>query len=179
MSAAISMGRNARLTEFPEDVAQSLERLVIMELRSDDARRFDRAAKLCQHMHRIAVMYDEAGIEAEPWVNDDPLALPPTAELGSPETYGAKIIREILSIAPAIMRQKEASPDRLMSMLADARRDGMTDIAAMLKRKLAASLDEEVDAGDSEQPIQQKKTMRDLVNELLPEDTKNGAEAAS
>ena len=73
-----------------------------------------------------AVMRDEHAITL-PGVDDTP---------GNAETYGATIMRTLMAQLTAHQNSALQSPEMLVSAITAARRDGMTDVAAELEKKL-------------------------------------------
>jgi len=62
------------------------------------------------------------------------------SQLQASETFGARLTREILAALPMLFsrqsQQQHQDPRRLVHALADARRNGMTDVAAELEIEL-------------------------------------------
>jgi hypothetical protein len=56
--------------------------------------------------------------------------------MGSAETYGATVIRELLPALKSFVQTKNETPEALVLAIATARREGMTDLAMELEQKL-------------------------------------------
>ncbi len=63
-----------------------------------------------------------------------------TQAIGAPEQFGAKAIREIISILPELLagRSESASPDKLVDAIAAAKKNGEEEIAKELTARLLA-----------------------------------------
>jgi len=72
----------------------------------------------------------------------------PIANSSAAETFGARLIQEIVAVLPAVLgRKQEQSPEALTQALVVARSYGMTDVAAELEKKLVGRV------LDGERPI--------------------------
>jgi len=60
---------------------------------------------------------------------------PPPPELAS-ETFGARMLRELLATLPAMLRKSNEDMHALVGAIADARDRGMLDVAAKLEQRL-------------------------------------------
>ena len=70
------------------------------------------------------------------------------------ETFGARILRELLAMAPTAFRKTPEDPHVLIAAIADARERGMHDLAAKLEQKLIGT------------PLEVPKvTMAEVVND--------------
>jgi hypothetical protein len=72
---------------------------------------------------------------------------PPPPELAS-ETFGARMLRELLATLPALLRKSNEDLHTLVAAIADARDRGMPDLAAKLEQRLLGT------------PLEQPKTTR-------------------
>jgi hypothetical protein len=62
----------------------------------------------------------------------------PESQVQASETFGARLLRELLAVVPAFTQQRQNpdDPRALVHALAEARRNGMTDVAKALEVKL-------------------------------------------
>jgi hypothetical protein len=60
---------------------------------------------------------------------------PPTPEQAS-ETFGARMLRELLATLPKLMSKQSEDPITLVAAIAEARERGMSDLAARLEQRL-------------------------------------------
>jgi hypothetical protein len=94
-----------------------------------------------------AVMQGEHAITAMPGVG---LALGPN----NPETYGATMLRQLVEAFSAKKQANNESPEAITEALAVARREGMTDVAAELEKKLLGkAIDGTPWGGDDKKPV--------------------------
>ena len=63
---------------------------------------------------------------------------PPTPEMAS-ETFGARMLRELLATLPAMLRKSNEDLHAMVAAIADARDRGMPDLAARLEQKLVGT----------------------------------------
>jgi hypothetical protein len=59
-----------------------------------------------------------------------------TGQSAGPETYGAKLLREIMANIGPLTAAMRDTPGALVMALADARRNGLDDVAAILEKRL-------------------------------------------
>lgn len=55
------------------------------------------------------------------------------------ETFGSNVMRQLMDALPKLIGDQRMTPEKLVSAIADARRFGMTDVAAGLEKKLLGS----------------------------------------
>lgn len=55
---------------------------------------------------------------------------------GGVETFGAKLIRELIEIVPAVLQKQHETPTALVRAIAEAKEAGLTEIAKTLEQKL-------------------------------------------
>ena len=79
----------------------------------------------------IRVVADNNGAMESLTVPDDPVP----AEVAS-ETFGARILRELLALMPGQLRKNNEDPSTIVAAIAEARERGMHDLAAKLEQKL-------------------------------------------
>jgi len=60
----------------------------------------------------------------------------PESQMQASETFGARLIREIMAMLPMLQQKKTDDPKALVHALAEARKHGMTDVAEELEIKL-------------------------------------------
>src|SRR4029077_20264658 len=60
----------------------------------------------------------------------------PESQLQVSETFGARLLRELLAVVPSLMRPNGEDPQALVHALAEARASGMRDVAEELEVKL-------------------------------------------
>lgn len=73
------------------------------------------------------------------------------ADLGGPalapsppsETFGAKLVREILAMVPVVANARNNTPENLVMAIATAEREGMPELAAKLRKTLGVERPEE------------------------------------
>lgn len=93
---------------------------------------------------------------------------------GNAETYGAQILRQLV---PALMEYQRASketPERLTEALATARREGMTDVADELEKKLLGKVLDGSMWDGGKKPIAGPPTVDDYLQDALPKSDQPG-----
>jgi hypothetical protein len=68
---------------------------------------------------------------------DDPET--PASQMQASESYGARIMRELLAMMPAFRKNHEEDPHVVIAAIADARARGMHDLAAKLEQRLVGT----------------------------------------
>ena len=88
---------------------------------------------------------------------------PNFANVGSAETYGATVIRELVPALKGMMQGQKETPESLTWAIATARRAGMTDLSAELEQKLVGK------KLDGERPVEGKlKSVEEYLDEVTP-----------
>jgi hypothetical protein len=82
-----------------------------------------------------------SGIKTEQLSDGEPITTAPPAE-----TFGARMIQELMAMVPQLMGKKNEDPRKLVDALIAARRAGMTDVAAELEVRLVGKPFSEIGA---------------------------------
>lgn len=55
---------------------------------------------------------------------------------GGPETFGTKMLKEVIDALPELLDRRNSSPEKLVEAIANAKANGLNDIAEALTKKL-------------------------------------------
>jgi len=107
-----------------------------------------------------------SGIKTEQLSDGEPITAAPPAE-----TFGARMIQELMAMVPQLMGKKNEDPRKLVDALIAARRAGMTDVAAELEVRLVGKPFSEIGAVG---PV----SAEDEVTDLPQAEVESGAHIA-
>lgn len=140
-------GYEGRLPVASEQIAEAL-RAEIRRILDNDGKPFD--LLVARHVYDFAIAAKDLLTVSVKSVEDAMCVVadnngamesltgpedPPPPEVAS-ETFGARMMRELLATLPALLRKSNEDPATIVAAIADARARGLTDLAAKLEQKL-------------------------------------------